>query len=391
MHQPELYKFYDRSEAIAFFGSEQEARILCDGQWLIWPDIAVCLTDFGDPPSKSHLDRASTFWWVADKSYNFNYDRHSTVAPAEVAGRTGRDAIKLFVRPVESVKYIFLGSLRPSFHQRAAGIGNCFGAAQFDLSPAIPSHLWQNIGGLKAGNFDHIRVDEALDRLRTQTTTQDRLRILQRLVEYWHGPIGFKDGFTEDELREFKMPESLRWWYRWAGRRSEILGGWNIFLRPKAGRDQLRIMNDKLVFYLQSNAHWATEPYGDDPPIFFQPDPSAPWEPEPHTLSEHLILACLLEGTLRHCAYGASHIQLDETSLDQITASVRPVEIPPLRWPAAGGHAHFFAKNGAFLVSANRPPSRKRITHQVWVGARTEMPLQFLKPFLDRRWADASL
>ena len=47
MPEPELYKLYDRSEAKAFFAPEEDARILCDGQWIIWPSIVVCLTDVG--------------------------------------------------------------------------------------------------------------------------------------------------------------------------------------------------------------------------------------------------------------------------------------------------------------------------------------------------------
>ena len=43
MREPRLYGLYDRSEAVTLFGSETEARSLCDGQWVVFPDVVLCL------------------------------------------------------------------------------------------------------------------------------------------------------------------------------------------------------------------------------------------------------------------------------------------------------------------------------------------------------------
>jgi hypothetical protein len=40
---------------------------------------------------------------------------------------------------------------------------------------------------------------------------------------------------------------------------------------------------------------WSTLPEGDDPPVFGRENDAEPWRPEAMTVSEHLILACLLE------------------------------------------------------------------------------------------------
>lgn len=68
-------------------------------------------------------------------------------------------------------------------------------------------------------------IDRALDRLRQPTTVHDRLAILQELIEFWHGPIRPEDGMTDAEMTSQPLPLPLRWWYRFAGKRSEIMSG----------------------------------------------------------------------------------------------------------------------------------------------------------------------
>jgi hypothetical protein len=76
-------------------------------------------------------------------------------------------------------------------------------------------------------------IDRALDRLRQPTTVHDRLAILQEFIEFWHGPIRPEDGMTDAEMTSQPLPLPLRWWYRFAGKRSEIMSGQNIlFVGP---------------------------------------------------------------------------------------------------------------------------------------------------------------
>jgi hypothetical protein len=84
----------------------------------------------------------------------------------------------------------------------------------FPLIPVLPSKVWVELGGLRLGDLNHSAIDAALDRLRSPTTVEDRLQVLERLVTYWHGEIRPEDGLRDDELKGLPMPPSLRWWYR---------------------------------------------------------------------------------------------------------------------------------------------------------------------------------
>jgi hypothetical protein len=61
MGEPKLYERYERHEAITLFGSEDDARSLCDGQWVIFPDVVLCLATIGDSPRTSHFRRGGEF------------------------------------------------------------------------------------------------------------------------------------------------------------------------------------------------------------------------------------------------------------------------------------------------------------------------------------------
>jgi hypothetical protein len=106
-----------------------------------------------------------------------------------VVGSTGKKySIRLFVRPPESLEFLYLGELAPSYMQQAPG-PDFHGMARFELKPAVPSALWLQFGGLQFGNLDFAPVDRALDRLQSPTTVKDRLGVLQQLVDFWHGPV----------------------------------------------------------------------------------------------------------------------------------------------------------------------------------------------------------
>lgn len=379
MSQPILYEHYDRHQAIAFVGEESQAESLCDGQWLIFSHAVICLTVIGGPPKLSHFVSGSTFLWVADKPYHVNEERYTGFVPAQVVGPKAKSRrIWLFVRLESSEKYLYLGDLEPSYMQQAPGPQN-HGMAQFELRPTLPSLVWAQLGGLKDGETDAESVDRALDRLKSPTTVNDRLEILRRLVEYWHGPIQPSDGLPEAELNSVELPDPLKWWYRWAGRRSAIMSGQNSLLSPQ---DQvLRREDDRLLFYLENQAvyRWGTLDHGDDPPVFGRYNKTDPWEPEGITLTEHLILACMFEGIICHSQYGASAACLDEKTLKKIEEVVTSIAIGPWRWL---GPTRFYARNGVLMVAMSNGTD----VYSVWIGAKTEKPLHFLKPYLDEAW-----
>jgi hypothetical protein len=116
---------------------------------------------------------------------------------------------------------------------------------------------------------------------------------------------------------------------------------------------------------------WSTLLRGDDPPVFGRYEKTDPWVQEGITLSEHLILACLFEALWRHAKYGASISWLEDEKLSEIARTIPPVVIAPWRWTDG---ARFFAGRGAFMCAAGG---------SVWIGAKTEHPLQFLKPYVN--------
>jgi hypothetical protein len=68
MTKPRLYESYPVEQAISFFGSPSEAQSLCNGQWLIFPNTVLCLTDAGEQPNASYFRDGSHFCWVATKT-----------------------------------------------------------------------------------------------------------------------------------------------------------------------------------------------------------------------------------------------------------------------------------------------------------------------------------
>ncbi len=84
-----------------------------------------------------------------------------------------------------------------------------------------------------------------------------------------------------------------------------------------------------------------------------------------------------------HSPYGASASWLDHSVLDKIIEHVPPISINPWRW---GGSAQFYAKGGAFMFTMPNGEINGEQGYSVWIGAKTEHPLQFLKPFIDKGW-----
>jgi hypothetical protein len=234
---------------------------------------------------------------------------------------------------------------------------------------------------LRPGDLDHAAIDAARNRLRNQVNVEERLWVLQQLVEYWHGSIHPEDGFSEQELEGLTIPYPLQRWYLWAGRRKNIMSGQNFLLDP----DKLRTRDGLLEFYVENQYcyQWGTLFEGDDPPVFGREDTIKPWEPEGVTLSEHLILACLLEAIMSHSPYGAAASWLERSALDRIIEHIPPIPVGSWRW---AGSTRFYAKGGAFMYTMSNDEIDGRQGYSVWIGAKTDHPLRFLKLFIDKDW-----
>ena len=380
MGEPRLYERYDRNEAIALFGPQTEAWSRCDGQWIIFPHVLIGFAEIGEPPKKSPFISGGEFCWVAEKPYQASEDQHIKFVPPEIVSLHAARPIQLFVRRHDSERYRYVGELGPACRFRINELGN-FGEAYFSLSPALPSEVFADIGGFSPGDLDHASIDAALDRLSYPLSTEERLWVLQQLVAYWHRPISPEDGLREQELQGLAMPHPLRWWYRWAGCRSDIMSGQNFLLAP----GQLTIKDGLLEFYVENQYcyQWGTQIGGDDPPVFGRMKTTKQWEPEGTVLSEHLILACLFEATMCHSHYGASASWLEQSVLDKIIEHIPPISVNPWKW---GGSAQFYAKGGSTMYTMPNGEIDGKQGYSVWIGAKTEHPLRLVKPFIDKDW-----
>jgi hypothetical protein len=384
---PELYRWYAAEEAISFFGSPDEAQRLCNDQWLIFPATVVCMAEIGEAPKRSHFEKGSRFCWVADQPYQVNDKRGWHLVPAQAVGSEGRKySIRLFVRPPQARDYLCAGELGPSNRAQSGGREHC-AAAWFDLKPTLASSVWLELGGLRPGDFDFAAVDQALDRLKCPTTIHDSLEILRSLVNFWHGPIRPEDGMNDAEIGGVQLPLPLRWWYRWAGKREEVMSRQNFLFVPRDWRFRhhvLHVRKGSLNFYVENQGvyQWSTLPDGDDPPVFGRYECRGRWAREGVRLSEHLILACLFKAIICHARYGAWVTWLDEDSFNLITRTIPPLAIAPWRWCGT----RFFAGRGAFMCATENGEVNGRQGYSIHIGAKTEHPLQFLKPYLDDRW-----
>lgn len=369
---PRRYEAYARDQAIRCFGDERAARSVYDGQWLVFSDVVLAFLELGPGPDRSHFVNGKRLRWVVENPRRLHDDPHTWFIPVEIIGPKARTRrIHLFARPAGQTRHVYLGEMEPTYMIDGGG------AAELELRETLPSSVWSQLGGPRFDGSEAAAVDQALSRLRDPTTLDDRLDVLRTVVEYWHGPIASVDGISGGELAGIEIPRALAWWYEWAGRRREIMSGQNRLYAP----GELRDVDGRLLFYAENQFvyQWATVREGDDPPVFGRYESRDPWEPEGMRVSEHLILACLLEAVMCHSPYGASCVQPSREALAALESSLDPIAIDPWRWV---GPTRFYARNGAFMYTM----SGGEEVPNVFLGAKSDAPLRFIKPFIDRNW-----
>ncbi|MCX5663032.1 MAG: hypothetical protein NTW19_25395 [Planctomycetota bacterium] len=383
--EPYNYKNYTRHEAVSLFGRSTDARHLCGDEWVILPKAILCFATIGFRPKASYFRASTKFVWVATKDHRVADDPDGMAScPQEVqTGNAGARSMHLFVRRGSADSFQYLGKLGPSYVMQAAGRDN-FGEAEFDLSPALPSSVWSGLGVTDFGDTDHHAIDAALSRLKSKPTYDKRFAVLKRLVEYWYGPVGPEDGLGPAELGAQPLPQALRDWYEWAGRRPEILSGQNHLMRPGTERaypPEPHIEDGRLVFYMENQGvySWSTLPEGKNPPMFGRHNENNPWEDEGCTVLDHLIHACLFDAVMCHCRYGAWSAEVQTDLMDKLVKHMAPVSIGPWKW--CNG-SRCYAGGGAFMWASGLGETNGDRRLAVQIGAKTEHPLTFLKPLI---------
>jgi len=176
-------------------------------------------------------------------------------------------------------------------------------AAEFDLSPGSRKSNLQSLSGFDPGDLNHATLMYRFNGLHGKTTTEDRLEILRDVAEYWHGPIGPDDGIAEEEVTAVDMPVPLRWWYRLAGRRREIMSGQKHAVEPNTLKIERR--PSQLYGENQWVYEWATKPSGDDLPYLVGWNASDP-------------------GNQRECCFPSSSFKCAFSRRSCVTADMEP-------------------------------------------------------------------
>ncbi len=230
-------------------------------------------------------------------------------------------------------------------------------------------------------------LDDALSRLDSESTTDQRLALIGQLVEFWEGPLRISDGYTEDDLNGKALPIPLRRWFRLAGRRQELMSGQNFLIEP----DKLKIDQDgRLVFYVENQGVylWSTTSQGDDPLVEGRFNDTNTWEEEGMPLSEFLIGAFLFQAIMQ-APFGAALGWAEPKTLDRLAKTIPPLPLVPWRWPSYP--SRFYARKGAFMFAAANNDNQGNKAFSIWIGAKTGEPLAILKEIVDDTWDHVAL
>lgn len=171
MSPPELYRDYERDEAVRLFGSPSSARFLEDGDWVIFPNAALCFTVLTRSPRSSEFPGATRFQWVAQRPSRSAPDRYSGV-PLEIRAGTKHE-LHLFARGETDLKFVYLGRLNAAHSFGISGHGS-WGEADLDLQHSIPTGVWYRLTG-EPRPANTAELDDLLTRLNPQTSSEDKL------------------------------------------------------------------------------------------------------------------------------------------------------------------------------------------------------------------------
>lgn len=123
---------------------------------------------------------------------------------------------------------------------------------------------------------------------------------VQTITKQWFEHRGPWLGISEEKIAQTKLPEPLRWIYRFAGEWPsdnwwETVFAYQDMLLPF---ESLSIKDGKLVFVVENQGCWdvGTDTSGEDPPVWVRENEDhAPWQKLCDSLTEFLVTFCLHE------------------------------------------------------------------------------------------------
>jgi hypothetical protein len=364
---PAIYTLCAREAATALFGSWDLREA---GDWTVLPQAVLCFATLGHAESDSRFATGGCFQWRGDG------------LPDEARGdHRGTSPLHLFARGEASGDYLYLGEMERSYSFGQYG-GDPWTTASFRMARALPAAVWQRLGGLDLDPSYGPRLDALLARLPGTRRVDERLQILEGVLRCWNRVPPPPTGEHWDWGLGL-APLPLRWWYaRFGG--AGVLTRNDHLVEPrelKAGPD------GKVAFFAERQGAyaWATLSEGEDPPVWgMLAEEGEAWKPESDHLTTFLIAQALEAGIL-DAPYAGLSEAVPEHAFQVLTRVLPPLPLPPSYWPTYP--SRLFARDGAVMSASPNPDG----SHCVWIGARTEHPLEPLRriPGLTWRFLDA--
>jgi len=128
----------------------------------------------------------------------------------------------------------------------------------------------------------------------------------------------------------------------------------------------------------QGCALWASPRQGEDPVVYERENiDGVPWEQNNLRLSEHLIITCIFEAVIA-MPFGCMACGVPEAVLSSIAETVIAVAIPAWLWFST----RVYCGNGIAMSALSEGDGY----YTIWLGAHSEIPLQFLHTFSSIDW-----
>lgn len=315
------------------------------GAFAILGDRAACFVELGPSADAPQFSDRSTLFWPS-------------ACPVAVTASGMR--IDVLVREAASDAFEYLGaSMVVSFSLGGQG------AARLHLLTPLPRSTWlrfyERSGGAPLGP----PAETAIAALPPDAGPGPRMAALRAFVEAWHEVALPATPARPSGLEMLAMLDDMM-------RRTPHLVVQNTVL-PEEERTPV---DGRVIFYVENQGvcEWATEPTGDDPPVWYREcEPGAPWQREAEPLSGFLLQLVLFEAMMG-APYGASAACVEAEVGLALEARMKPLPLGPWIWPPVAS-PRFYAREGALLWLA--PLDEERTQFEVCLAARHPRALDF--------------
>jgi len=148
--RPVLHHWYTADEAVAVFGGDAASERCCDGQFVILPEVVLCLVTLGKTTEGSHISSPSQLVWRPERLDYEPSDEYPWLPEKvrEVYDRSQSQVRKLrnhhiFLRMLSDERFFYAGLA----HLDSYGRNGTVLSANFSLSEKLPRDFWLTFGG----------------------------------------------------------------------------------------------------------------------------------------------------------------------------------------------------------------------------------------------------